>query len=117
MDREKFQVRIFPGISSLSCLCARLGRPWEGIYPASVHGKTCDYVGLLKEHGRIFLLLSNGDDLGKICRRLIEEGMGNAKAAVGQRLGYEDEKVLTGYAMELEGTKTADLAAVILEIV
>ena len=116
-QREEFQLRIFPGVSALSCLCARLGRPWEGIRPASVHGRTCDYVGLLKKYGEIFLLLSNGEDLGRICRKLTEKGMGNVKAAVGERLGYEDEKILTGSVRELKEIKTADLAAVILELV
>lgn len=112
-----FQVRIFPGISALSCLCARLGRPWEGIYPASVHGRTCDYIGLLKKHGEIFLLLSNGEDLGKICRKLTQEGMGDVRTAAGVRLGYEDEQILTGCAKEFGDIKTADLAAVILKCV
>ena len=116
-QREEFQLRIFPGVSALSCLCARLGRPWEGIRPASVHGRTCDYVGLLKKYGEIFLLLSNGEDLGRICRKLTEKGMGNVKAAVGERLGYEDEKILRGSVRELKEIKTADLAAVILELV
>ena len=71
----------------------------------------------MKKYGEIFLLLSNGEDLGRICRKLTEKGMGNVKAAVGERLGYEDEKILTGSVRELKEIKTADLAAVILELV
>lgn len=114
-DREVFRIRIFPGISTLSCLCARLGRSWQDIYPATAHGRDCDVLGLLQEHKRVFLLLGRAEDLGNICMELTEAGMGTVHVSAGMRLGYPDEQVVTGIAGELRGIRTDSLAAVILE--
>ena len=34
-----WQVKVYPGISSVSSLCARMQVSWEGMYLASAHGR------------------------------------------------------------------------------
>lgn len=113
--RENFRIRVFAGISTLSCLCSRLGCPWEEIYPASIHGRECDVEQLLREHPKVFLLLGGEENLGKLCRRLVRAGMGSVQVSAGIRLGYDDERIIKGSANKLCGRKEDSLAAVILE--
>ncbi len=107
-------VQVYPGISTLSCLCARFQKDWGGIYPASAHGRDCDVARLLRRHGRVFLLLGK-QGLGGLCRRLAQEGLGQAQVFAGIRLGYPDEQVLSGRAGDFTGYEGCALAAVILE--
>ncbi len=114
-DESEFQVQVLPGISSMSCLCARLGRSWENLYPASLHGKDCDLEGILQKHGQVFLLLGEKDGLGKLCRRLAASGMGGVQVAAGIRMGYPDEEIFIGTGEQFTGWQGDGLAAVILE--
>lgn len=112
---EMFSVRVLPGISTLSCLAARLGRSWEGIFPASIHGRECDVEGLLQSRGHMFLLLGGDKSLGRLCERLDESGMGDVQVSAGVRLGYPDEEIFRGKAKEFKDRREASLAAVILD--
>ena len=114
-DRGDYKVKVLPGISSMSCLCARLKRSWEDLYPASLHGKDCDIEGILHEHRQVFLLLGEKDGLGKLCRRLVLSGMGSVRVAAGIRMGYPDEQIVTGTGSELADWQGDGLASVILE--
>ncbi len=113
--RPGIRVRIFPGISTLSCLCSRLGKSWERIYPASIHGRDCEVEKLLLEYRSIFLLLGGKENLGSLCRRLAQSGLGDAWVSAGIQLGYPEERILTARARELCGQESDSLAAVILE--
>lgn len=110
-----FRIRVFPGISTLSCLCARTGQPWEEIYPASAHGRSCDIEKILKEHRKAFLLLGGEENLRTLCKRLTEAGMGEVRVCAGVRLGYPDEQIIKGCAQKLQERETDSLTAVILE--
>ncbi len=113
--QREFQVHVLAGISTMSCLCSRLGRSWEEIRPASIHGRECDIKQLLLRSPKVFLLLGGEETLGRLCRRLVQENLGNVKVSAGIRLGYSDEKIVTGKAEELCGREEDSLAAVILE--
>lgn len=112
---RRIEVKLYPGISTASCLCARLQTTWEDLYFASAHGCDCDAPALLKEHRRVFLLLGGEHGLGKLCASLTDTGLGNTIIKAGERLGYENERIIEGYAKDLCGIRTDPLTAVILE--
>lgn len=112
---QKLQLQVYPGISTVSCLCARFHLSWEKLFLASAHGRDCDVVQLLKEHGRVFLLLGGTATVSGICRCLTKAGMGTTKVFAGVRLGYEDEQLFSGEARSLQEQEMDRLAAVILE--
>ena len=111
----KIRIRILPGISTLSCLCSRLGCSWEDIYPASAHARDCCPHQLLQEHPRVFLLLGGEETLGSLCGSLEQAGLGDVQVFAGIRLGYPEERIVTGRAAQLCGCEENSLAAVILE--
>ncbi len=119
MDSAGRRICVYPGISTVSCLCARFGYSWENLYLGSSHGKDCNVIQLMQSHPRIFLLLGGSLTVEGICRELAESGMGDVWVYAGARLGYPDEQLLTGTARELLQEQKAGgidgLAAVILE--
>ncbi|MDD3251028.1 MAG: precorrin-6A reductase [Lachnospiraceae bacterium] len=110
-----WQIRICPGISSVSCLCARMQVSWEHLYLASAHGRVCDPAALLREHGRVFLLLGGTEQLGSLCRKLTVAGFGSAHVTAGIRMGYPDEQLLVRRADELLDWADTTLTAVVIE--
>lgn len=60
-------------------------------------------------------MLLGKQGLGGLCRRLAQEGLGQAQVFAGIRLGYPDEQVLSGRAGDFTGYEGCALAAVILE--
>ena len=94
-------VEVLPGIGSLSYFCSRLHMPWENVRAVSMHGRDCDIVRLVGENPAVFTLLGGKDNANTVLRALCEAGFGSLTAHVGQRLGYPDERVVTGTAEEL----------------
>lgn len=103
------------GISSMIYFCSRLGTDWEDIYPVSVHGKTCNIIGLLREYPRIFALAGTKDNVAKMCQQLAEYGMGEVTVSIGERLSYPDEKITVKKAKELVDVETDSLCVILLE--
>lgn len=110
----RLEVQVFPGISTVSALCARFRLSWEGMYLASAHGRSCDMVDLLSKHPRVFLLLGGEETVPSLCRKLTDAGYGDARVYGGARLGYSDEKLLFGRAAELTERTVDALSAVII---
>ncbi len=110
-----YSVRVFPGISTFSCLCARFQIRGETVFAASVHGQEEDIVSLLKYYGRIFLLLDRTHTIGSVCRQLSEAGFGGTQILAGIRLGYADEQLIKDRADRLTLRDADPLAAMILE--
>lgn len=111
----EIKIKVYPGISTAACLCARLKTTWEDLYFASAHGRACDGAALFREHRRVFLLLGSENGLGELCGELTKAGYGDAVVKAGERLGYEEERILTGKAVDFCGVRTDPLTAVILE--
>ena len=109
------QVTVFPGISTVSALCARLQTSWEDVCLASIHGRDEDVLALLAKHERVFLLLGGAHTLSGLCRRLVDGGYGEAWVRAGERLGYPEEIIRTGTARQLLDVESAALTAVLIE--
>ena len=108
-------VRILPGLSSLSYLCARLGASYEDVRPVSLHGRERDIVPDVRSNRRVFALVGGENGAGALCRRLAESGLGDVTVHVGERLSYPDEKVTTGAAAEMAEKTFQSLSAVLIE--
>lgn len=110
----EYETEVLPGISSVSYLCSKLGVSWEDAYLASAHGRDLDICGLLKDYKKMFLLLGGEDSVGKLCRQMVENGYGHVTVSVGERLSYEDERVVTGRAENWAGERFDTLSAVLI---
>lgn len=112
---EGMEVRLVPGVSSLSYLCARLWTPWQDVFCASAHGRECDVAGIVQEHRRSFFLTGGTSSVGSLCETLAERGLGGVSVWVGERLSYPDERITSGVARELAGKAFDPLAVMLVE--
>ncbi|MBP5225669.1 MAG: precorrin-6A reductase [Lachnospiraceae bacterium] len=94
-------VTILPGIGSLSYFCAKLGRTWQDVKAISLHGRETDLVRYVKENPAVFTLLGGQTGAQDALNRLKEAGLGCLNAYVGQKLGYDDEAIVSGTVEEL----------------
>lgn len=109
------EARVIPGISSVQLLAARLGRPWQEWKLCSAHGEDCDPVAAVLEGRPAFFLTGGADGPGRLCQRLVQAGLGGLSVTVGERLSYEDERIVTGTAGELSGRSFASLSVLLAE--
>lgn len=109
------RVTVLPGLSSLSCLCARLGTSYEDVLPVTLHGRSEPILLPLAQGRRVFALVGGENGMGKLCRTLTENGMGAARVSVGEHLSYPDEAITTGTAEELSERHFESLAVALIE--
>ena len=95
------EVVSIPGISSLSYFCAQLGTPWQDAYVVSAHGRQADPAGAAQCHEKTFVLTGGQTRAQDVCAQLAGRGLGDLMCAVGERLSYPDERIVTGTAAEL----------------
>ena len=113
--REKgMDFRILPGLSCVQLLASRLGRSWKDWVLLSAHGQDEALLPRMKEGRSVFLLTDGADSPGKLCRTLVDAGLGRLTVTVGENLSYPDERITTGTATEFAGRTFAPLNAVLI---
>lgn len=105
-ELKEYDVTALPGISSVSCMAARIGVGLEGVPLLSIHGRSCNYLDYLREYGRIFLLVSSGKEIRFVLTRLCKYGWKQARVYVGSRLSYPKERIVQGLAERLAKAET-----------
>ena len=108
-------VEVLPGVGSLQYLCARLQRPWQDVRALSLHGRDCDFVGEVRRNPAVFALVGGSDGAHQAIARLCDAGLTHCTVHVGQRLGYEDERIASGTAQELSQQSFDPLSVVLVE--
>ena len=109
-----FRVKAIPGISSLVYFCAKLLTPWQDAHLVSAHGRECDVVAEVGAHAKTFLLTGGKTKAADVCRRLADAGLGDVEVSVGERLSYDDERIVSGTARELAERDFLDLSVMLV---
>ncbi|MDD6047138.1 MAG: precorrin-6A reductase [bacterium] len=110
---EEHNLRVYPGISSLQYLCARLRTCWDDVHVISLHGREGSAAAAVAEHRKVFALVGGAGGAARVCEELCTAGLGHVSIAVGERLSYPDEKITEGTAEELR-TRSFDPLSVLL---
>ena len=97
----EYDVEVIPGISSLVYFCAKLRTTWQDATLVSAHGREHDAVGAIQSNAKTFCITGGKTKVDDICRSLVERGLGDVKVAAGERLSYDDERIIEGAAAEL----------------
>ena len=109
------EVTVIPGVSSLAYLCAKAGASYEDATTISLHGREGSAVPAAKRNRLVFALVGGENGAGKLIEELAAAGLSNVKVTVGERLGYEDERITAGSVSELAGKVFDPLSALLLE--
>ena len=108
-------MRVLPGLSSMSYLCARLGVSYEDAVPVSLHGRDLDIAREVRRRRKVFTLVGGDGGMQALCERLTQAGLGHVRIAVGERLSYPDEAITRGTAQELRSHTFDKLSAALIE--
>lgn len=112
---ENHEVQVIPGISSLSYFCAKIRTPWQDAVLVSAHGREHDAVGAIQSNAKVFCITGGKTKVEDICRSLVERGLGDVRVSAGERLSYEDERIVRGTAAELAEQSFKDLTVMMAE--
>ncbi len=100
-ELEGCKTTFIPGVSSVSAFAAKLGVSWDDARLISLHGRNANVVYAVKTNKKVFALLGGENTAASVCRRLCEAGLGGAGVAIGERIGFPEEKITRGTAAEL----------------
>ena len=115
---EGWEVRVLCGVSSVAYFASQLGVPYDDAVLRSFHGRLrpgCagvererllnELAGLAAQNGKCFFLTDGEVSPELVCGVLAGRGLGELRISVGERLSLRDEKISTGTAAGLLGTK------------
>lgn len=89
-------LRVYPGVSSLQTLCARLGLAWQDAAILSAHGRALSPAALChwaRTSPKTLVLLDGQRDPRWVRAALCGGGLERLPLIVGERLSYPDERV------------------------
>ncbi|MBO4365091.1 MAG: precorrin-6y C5,15-methyltransferase (decarboxylating) subunit CbiE [Eggerthellaceae bacterium] len=111
---DGFDVEVIPGISSLVYFCAKQHTPWQDAKLVSAHGRQHNAVGAIQSHAKTFCITGGQTKVEDICAQLVQRGLGSVRVAAGERLSYDDERIVQGTAEELSQMSFADLSVMLV---
>ena len=112
---DSYEFTTYPGISSVSYLCAKMGRSWEHVKLISLHGRDCDAAQVIAQNPAVFTLLGGAHTVKELCEQLLRAGLTDVRITAGERLSYADERIVTGTPDQLATMEFTSLAVVLME--
>ncbi|GAB4486337.1 MAG: bifunctional cobalt-precorrin-7 (C(5))-methyltransferase/cobalt-precorrin-6B (C(15))-methyltransferase [Thermodesulfovibrionales bacterium] len=123
------RVEIIPDLSSMQLAFARIGEPWDNAFLMSVHGGPDpakrrklpwgieDIPSLLLRHAKVAVLTDTVNSPARIAQALLDADLPvgcTPVIHVCERLGYPDERIISGSPSEISQGTFADPNVVIL---
>lgn len=92
--RLKADIKIMPGISSVSALSADIGESYHDAAIVSLHGKDNDSpIGVIRENEKTFLITSGVKDVNRLGEDLLKAEMDDCEMITGYQLSYKEEQI------------------------
>lgn len=89
-------LRVLPGISSVSYLAACVGESYQDARILSMHGKEVFQLARqIRTNPKTYLLMSGVQDVQKLGRTLLKEGLESCEVITGYQLSYENQEICT----------------------
>lgn len=105
------EVEWVTGIGSMQYFCSKIHKSWEKVHLISAHGRKAALIPTIMFHEQTFLLTGGKQGPKQLCQLLVEKGLGHVEVSVGERLSYDDERIVKGTAEQLQ-EQTFDALAV-----
>ena len=115
-EKEFYGVNIktYPGISSLSYICAKSNIDISKVKILSFHGKEELLYHNISSNKYTFIITSKGEGVKEICKKLIKFGFFDLDIILGENLSYDDEKITKSKALQLIEMEISDLNCMII---
>lgn len=108
------KINTFPGISSLSYLCAKTNIDISKVKILSFHGKDELLYHNIDSNEYTFIITSKGEGAREICRKLISFGFFDLDVTIGENLSYDNERITTAKPGEFLDMDISDLNCMII---
>lgn len=112
---KEYQVHLVTGISSPVFFLNKLNIPWENVRLVSCHGQNINLLQEIKNNAKVCTLLGKEDTIKHISRELIAFGMEKVKITIGEKLSYEEERIVTGYPKDFLEKPVDSLSVALFE--
>ena len=109
----RYEVTVYPGISSLNAMFSALKLPWQDAALCSLHGRDANAADTVRRNRYTFFL--TGKNTGVLSEKLCSAGYGDIKLYVGEDLGSTCENVFSCTAAELAEKELSSLTVVVAE--
>ena len=94
------EIIFIPGISSLAAFCAKIGKSYENMKFVSLHGRDAHIAIHAAANPLCFFLLGGNVRAADLCKQLCAYHLGALSVYIGENLGYPDERISIGKAVE-----------------
>ena len=108
------KINTFPGISSLSYLCAKTNTDMAKVKILSFHGKDELLYHNIDSNEYTFIITSKGEGAKEICRKLISFGFFELDITLGENLSYVNERITTAKPGDFLDMDISDLNCMII---
>jgi cobalt-precorrin-7 (C5)-methyltransferase len=106
---------VFPGISAVQYMFARLGLTWEKASFISLHGRECpDLAKALSSPLPVVFFTDRRNTPALVCRALVDAGLTAKKIYLGEDLSYAHEKISEGRPEDFLKYKSSELNLVVI---
>lgn len=112
---ERYDLRMYNGVSSLAYLCAKLGKPYQTIKVLSLHGRSGSLCGAVSYHPDVFVLTGGKNTVAKLMQELVEAGLAHVTVTVGENLSAADECIVKSTPEALMDMCFSGIAVVLIE--
>ena len=90
-------LEVFPGISAMQYMFARLGLTWQDAIFISLHGRDLDdLLGLVESSHKLVLFTDSKNSPAAVCNLLSAAGIEGKVVHIGENLSYPAEKISSG---------------------
>jgi precorrin-6B C5,15-methyltransferase / cobalt-precorrin-6B C5,C15-methyltransferase len=111
------EMTIIPAPSAFSLACARLGWSLTEVETLSLCGRPPALLhAALYSNARLLVLSEGSHTPGLVAQMLTERGLGDSQITVLERMGSEQERIVTGQAADWEEERFADLNTLAIAI-
>ena len=112
---KEHELHIYSGIASPVYFADKIGISWENMKFISLHGTENNIAVHVRQNPYCFFLLGGEMSAEKLCQKLCEYDMKQIKIHIGERLGYPEERILSGTAEEFQHLSVNYLSVLITE--
>lgn len=112
---EDIELEFINGISSMQYFFAKIKKNYDDVKIASAHGRNTDMVALSSYNKKVFALTGGEQKAQIICQRLTSAGLGNVAVTIGENLGSDEERILSGSAQGFKDAEISNLAVMLIE--
>ncbi len=110
------EMEVFPGISSLQYLCAKINKSWEDSRILSLHGREgADIADAVEKYRKVAVFTGGASSPVGVCRELLARGMGHVRVTVGEKLSYPEERIVEGLPEDICRLEFDTLSIMLLE--